>query len=312
MKKEVHYAFCLSQESEYIKDTIKKYNHDKYIQYTFWANEILSQEFWNSISSNSLLSKPKLLILRNSHKLSKEEYLLIEESVLINNDIFILFAIEQENIPSYIEQSVLFRHAKESRRVHKQELITRKNIIQYIEKYCKDKGFSLETKALIFLKDIIPCNLSAIQSECDKFILSSMNNTITLDIVKQTISYTLEHSIWHCLEQIVKGENILLVWNSLTENHSFFTVSAILQRELRLLGALLCEEEISLPHYIVEKKQVLSKKIQLKGITALFNTLSSMEYNIKIGNITEQEALEYTLCTLPYIIYNNKIDTINK
>lgn len=302
----LHYAFCLSNDSEYIKKIIAGYNKEKYIQYTFWGNESLQTEFWNSISSNSLLSKPKLILIRNAHKIVKEEYLAIERFLIHSESIFCVFAIEQDTIPSHIQSSQLYSYAVENKQIHKQIAITKKTISQYIKDYCNANGYEIEQQALAYLREILPCTLSAIHNECNKYMLYAETKKIDINIVKDVTSYQTEYSIWQFIDEILGGRDITSIWNTILEQCSFFTISAMLQRELRIAGAILSNDTLSLQPYLLEKKQRIAKQLQYKGIAQIFTILLEMEHKIKSGEITESQALEYSICYIPYIIYNSK------
>ena len=300
-----NYAFCVCTDSEYIKNIVQGYNRETYIQYTFWGNESLQGDFWNSISSNSLLSKPKLLLIRNAHKICKEEYIEIESFLLRNESIFCIFAIEQESIPSYIQSSQLYSNAEREKQIHKQIALTKKNIIQYTKEYCKKKGYTIDHQALSYIREVLPCTLSAIHSECDKYMLYSDSNTIDIDIVKATTSYQIEYNIWQCIDDILWGRDITTIWKTLLEESSYFTISSMLQRELRIAGALLCNDSISIQPYLKEKKQKIAQRLKYTGIATIFTLLAETEYKIKSGEITESQALEYIICYIPYIVGKN-------
>ena len=297
-----NYAFCLCIDPEYSKQIIKKYNQNNYIMYVFWGNEILQREFWDSISCNSLLSKPKMIFIRATQKISKEDYLTIENRVLHNNSIFCLFSIEQETIPSHICESILYKTAEESGQIHKQKTITRKNIVQYIKEYCQEKGFSIEQQALKYICDLLPCTLSSIHNECNKYMLYSENNYIDINTVIETTSYHAEYTIWQFIDAIFNGEDIISLWHALLEQNSFFTISSMLQRELRIAGGLLSKESIPIQSFLKDQKSKRAKQLGYEGIAEIFLLLSGIEQKIKSGEITENQGLEYIICYIPYIV----------
>ena len=79
----------------------------------------------------------------------------------------------------------------------------------------------------------------------------------------------------------------------------------MLQRELRIAGALLCNDSISIQPYLKEKKQKIAQRLKYTGIATIFTLLAETEYKIKSGEITESQALEYIICYIPYIVGKN-------
>lgn len=299
-----NYAFCICSESEYILSVLEQYNSSSYIQYTYWCNESIPSSLWRSIGGASLLSKPILVLLRNAHKLHKEDYRAIALAVHSNRAIFCLFVLEQEHIPSYIESSSLYKEAQAHGNIHTQVALTRKTLGKYIQTYCTQHGYTIDEQALAYIQDILPCTVSAIHNELSKLMLSSLSSChIDYDTVVSSTSYAKEHTIWYCIEQILRGGDITEIWLSLIADISFFSLSAMLQRELRIAGALISGDPISLPQYLMKGKQSLAKILHYKGIAMVYTTLLTLEGKIKNGAISEEQAIEYMICFISYTIH---------
>ncbi|MGL4722705.1 MAG: DNA polymerase III subunit delta [Desulfovibrionaceae bacterium] len=301
------FTFCISEDSQLLSIEIEMLLKNAFPKMcsierkTYWGTEELPTLFWDTIQTASFFTNPHIIILRKANELSPTVWKTLSNVVShIQADRILFFFIESKLVPKHIKELPCYQHARAKKWIIEKTKLTKQTIPFFIQQYITSKGFHIERKTLEYLSKVLPQDAYAITTELDKMMIYSDGSTLSTSHLDTILSYTPEHTIWNLLDIMQDNKNISSLLSTV-ENTSFFLFSSLLQKDLCVYIQFIMGEPPNLAPFLYKQKEKIASSLNIENVQTIFSILSETEYKIKIGNITEKQALEYALISIQKI-----------
>lgn len=273
------------------------------VTYTFWPDDLKTDEYFEALTLQSLSAEFKLVVLRSAHTVLAADWKRIS-SLLATPRSYVLpvFFIESPwekgvaKIPPVISKLKCFEFAKKQAWVYENIGINEKNIVNYLLKEAKNQNLQLDKEVLQLLSQSAIFDALSIQMLFSQLSLFSQDGDITKEIVTQITAQAPELALFDIIKDMENG-NIRKIWSRLSlesdKGESFlFPLIAILARDARILWQLRAGENPYVSPYVKDYKAKQAKKLGFTGITKIFQIVLDADLAVKSGKNAPLQVLE--------------------
>lgn len=258
------------------------------------------------LSSDSIFNTPKVYLfkrlLQNKEKESVVEFLITQTTISQNNH-YIFW--EDQKVPS---NTKYFKHFQKVEAVDESNILNKPSFQKWLKAQLDNNKIRYDIEVIQILSSRVNYNPERALNEIEKFIIEGVE-ILTKELVQEKTQDTLEKEIWDLTKHINEQnqEEIFRTYNNLKSQllDPNFIIS-MLARNFRLLTLVkeLTERKVSsreicsilrIPPFTLPELQSGSKEITWEKLKFLYEKLSSLDYEIKRGNIEPQTGLTLLL-----------------
>ncbi|GAB7078533.1 DNA polymerase III subunit delta [Megalodesulfovibrio paquesii] len=297
-------------------------------RHVFWGEEGLGERFWSLLTLENLLGTSRLLVIRHAEKLKAEAWHHLNAALnRCSSQAFPLFCLEADwdrGKPKLPEQLKEFRGkpplpcwtlAVERGWSWQSPGLSPNDVTRRLQDWAKAEGLGLAPGAIQALQAVLPLNASALEGELEKLRLAARAAAVAEDgsapvptitpEMAALVHETAEFDLFAFLEMVQRGGGAKAVsmWKHVLESalggqSITFGVLAVTARELRTLWQIRHGESVSLPPFILNKKEPLARRLAPAVLAQGLELLHETERSIKSGEKDESQALELLIAGL--------------
>lgn len=272
-------------------------------KYLFWGDSEPDSDFWEKMSRQGLFAENRAIIVRQANCWNAGVWKAVSSALgKVQDTVWPFFCLEVERekgkfkIPPHILNSRCMTFAEKNGWVWKDPGLSGSTLKSFVQNQARAMGIILPPQTLeIFCARVIP-NAQAVLNELEKLLLSHGKGNIAPEILEMD-STNSDTNIFACIKNLQQGkiENVLKEVCSSNDQGLLFAFIALLARELRILWQILAGESVNVYPAELSFKSGLARTMGAKGIAAAFSSLADAEWQVKSGNRSPGQALEY-LC----------------
>lgn len=256
-----------------------------------------SQNIFDSLSSRSLFSSQKGLIIKRLYKNKDKERLIENILVLLKNDSStnILLFWEDEKVRSTTKYYKFF---KSKSLVEEYDEMNKRSFMSWLKEELKDENINIDTVTQKILAEKTNYDPERCTNEIQKMKLDP-------DFNLENISNTFENDIWSLIDAINtkdKAKSMNILENLYTQNNDPNYILSMIARNLRLLTLVKYLNEkgssfkeicstLRIPPFTLPTILDTSKRYDKKAIIQIYQKLANLDKQIKTGKINGQLGL---------------------
>ncbi|QBQ07718.1 DNA polymerase III subunit delta [Spiroplasma gladiatoris] len=292
--------YLINKQIEKLISKINTNNDYEIYKYSLIDNSL--NGIFNQINTYSLFFNKKIIIINdcwfvNETKVSlnKDYNKDIIEKIIANNnpDVEIIFTLNSDKFSKKLK---ITKTIESQMKVLKLEKPDYNKKIEYLTKKLNNANITFDNIALNYFIDNVDDNMYLITSEIDKLIL--LNKHISIDLVKNSITKSLQYNIFELAESFIKldlnsflknwsnyielNSNIIGFLSLLTSQFCVLRDSIILKnqnKDINNIASILGQN----PYRI--KKLMSENRINIKKINDTIKMLYILEKNFKNGQV---------------------------
>lgn len=266
----------------------------------FSTEEMDNSTFFNALNTLPFFAEKKLVVLKHySSKLSSETLSQLKEYLKTPNPSTVLV------IMCYLDSSN-FESIKKTAQIVDCSRLDKNMTAQWIlSKIKATPNASIDQQAINLLIDYTNGYLSKISLELDKLLALSDGN-ITPEHVKNSVTKDLEYSIFELTNNLASKnyERVQLIKNDLMSNRKTMnSVIAVIQNYYRRLFYCYISNgtnseianKLKIKEYAVVIAKQQAQKVGAKKLKTIVELCANLDYKIKSGKISLENATEYLL-----------------
>ena len=276
---------------------------NKVEKHVFWPDELADSKFWNTLTLQTLIPTPKLIIVRAAHTILAADWKKISSAVGVpRNAILPVFFLESAwekgtaKIPAHITKLKCFEFAKKKNWKYDNIGINDNNISNYLVQEGKKVGLQFDRDTLNMLRETTIPDSLFIQNLFSQLSLFAEDGKITPQVISQVTAYAPEMVIFDLIRDM-ENANFSNIWQRLAlendKGESFlFPLISLLARDARILWQANAGENPYLHPSIKEIKTRKAKKLGFSGIAEIFRIVLDADFSVKSGRNDPLQALE--------------------
>jgi DNA polymerase-3 subunit delta len=294
----------LSEAKKYIL-TLRSEKETEYISLD--VERIKAGEVIDLLSSNSLFSPKRVIFLkrvyRNKDKDSIVGFLLEYLNTDINDHVIIWEDQKISSITKYI------KFFKKNNLLEEYTKLNKRTFITWAKKVLEDEELKTDSNAFTLLIQYSNYDTERFENNVKKLKLLD-KETIQEEDIKEFSPNTLEEDIWKLLDEInaEDGKPLLILENLFKQEVDPNYIISMIVRNMRLLVMAKSMIEkgssygdiasiLKIPPFTVKPIIDAGRKYSFERIKTIYEKLSSLDYEIKIGRIEPRLGLTL-LCTI--------------
>ncbi len=318
MPKQSGFFFCVCPDAFLIQRQItamakSRFGDEGYERICAWADEGLSDKFWEQLGSQGFSIKPRLIILRHLESLDSENLKKLSLTLATPRPfVWLILCIENAwekraaKVPKAINTLQCYEFAKKQGWIWTSPPLYAQAMPKYVRDEAKAHGLNFSPQLLdAFCKALCPegaeASAAAIDNELKKIALFAKDGKVQekdLSLIPQSMGFDIfaflravqikdQTTIWKTLKRLQSiGENPL------------FLLLFFLQREARLYWQIVHNEPVWIHNSEKNVKLALAKSLGIQGIASLYESLTKAELSVKSGFLDTDQSLERLLDTL--------------
>ena len=304
---EIYNIYLFFGEEDFLIDFYVKKLKDKFVKNDdeanyFFINEdnYSDEKIINHIVSYSFLSEYKFIYINFDNSLEKT-YKIIEgnyQNIPKNNILLIRDKTADKRKKSYkfIEKNGLVVDFKK---------LDEDKITKWIIKKLGKKNINISSTNAKYILSKVGNDMYTLNNEIDKIIsFISDKNTVNMSDVDEIVSYKAEDRVFELIDYISNRDidKAMDAYNDLLSlNEPPMKILALIFRNYNILYQMKDIEDITnkeilkrigIPVFFARKYKFISSKFSFLELREIINELYNIDYNIKIGNMTDRTSLE--------------------
>ena len=269
--------------------------------HVFWGDDELPRTFWELLTLQGLMARPRALVLRNAQALPAEVWKRLSQALGRPNPqtwpiicLGVAFDKGQPKIPAHLAKLPCFAFAEERGWVWRSPGLDERSLGRHIQGRARELGLRLSPEALETLTISLPPDAAAVDSELAKLSLLSGGETVTPESAGLA-TFTSDFNIFQFLRALTSGQAETVWAQSLHEqargDDLIFPLLGLLQREARLLWQVLAGETAAMRPQDIPAKKQLAARLGPAGLARLWDVMHTAELSIKSGRRSPAQAL---------------------
>lgn len=272
----------------------------------FWGDEAPGSRFWESLKQQGLFLEYRAIVIRRAQEWGAQIWKNLDAALASGSSaIWPIFCLEGEfekgkhKIPVFIQKSRCFVYSEKQGWHWNNPPLAGKLLSRFVESEAKKRKLSLNAEALhLFCSSIRP-DASSVINELDKLALLYADKAITPDMLNLEAS-SPEANAFECLKNLYNG-NLAKVWQEISQSAAsslLFFLVALLARDLHIFWQLNSGKNPYLYPADAAIKKSIATRLGKKGIGQCFVLLADIEYHVKSGQLSPEQALDKLLVEL--------------
>ena len=281
------------------KDEISAFSDKKGLEkITLDCEKIEPDKFSDTLNNTSLFCTQRLVFLKRPYRnKSKEKVIqILLEYLSKKQESTNIIIWEDQKIKSNTKYYKYFQNIKS---VEESDELNKRTFLTWANEEVKKQNIALDKNLVKELSERVNFSPESFVNEIQKLKLSGKRILKKEDIIESTTD-TLEYDIWKLIDSINSkkdtSERIKILDRILSQEVDENYIISMLARNLRLTVLItdLLEQKknsnqiasiLKIPPFTVPQMQHISREYSREKISLLYEKLSSLDYEIKRGNI---------------------------
>ena len=248
------------------------------------------------------MSLKRLIIVKNIDKLKSEEQKRLEE--YCKNPVESSVLVLQENMGGTAFSKLT------TEKVHCKKLEVNE-LAQIVQSATINSGHKITPEAVNLLIEFCGKDLLCIQNSLSKLLYCG-ETEITAEVVKKLVKKSDEYSIFEISTALTygQGDKAIVLMKKMLETMEFPVILGLISAHFRrMLYALISEgsaeeiaEKLGVKEFAISKAKTLGKNISASKLLRIYNLILSLDYDIKSGKFSAENAMYYLVFQIIDII----------
>lgn len=325
------FSFLLCPDPELIRleieALVEQYgNGQTYERRVHWADEDLTDAFWQDITIPDLMGAPRLVVVRRAQAFLKEGWQKLTSALSsFNAQIWPIFCVEsgpdkkgQMKPPAMLVKQKYWPVAEKRGWVWSNPGLNHATMGQFIMDFAARHSLSIDQSTVRALADVLPTDAVGAGNELQKLLLAAGDAQKILPEHVGLVSHQADMDVFAFISSIIDGREPEKVWKKVFDNqlapsqdNIFFAFLALIAREARILWELAAGEAPStwVRRSDIPKKTTLAKRLGPQRISHMWDLVLEAEYGVKTGKRTPEQAFEAIVGGLFALLQPRKLST---
>lgn len=252
------------------------------------------------------MSVKRLIVLKNIEKLKADDQKKLEEYCKNPAESSVL--VLQENMGG----TAFSKLSAEKVQCKKLEV---KELAKIVDSAFVSSKCSITPEAVNLLIDFCGKDLLCIQNSLSKLLYYG-ESEITVDVIKKLVKKSDEYSIFEISTALTygQGDKAIVLMKKMLETMEFPVILGLISAHFRrMLYALISEgtsqeiaESLGVKEFAISKAKTLGKNISPSKVLNIYNLILSLDYDIKSGKFSSENAMYYLVFQIIDIIKGEK------
>jgi len=277
----------------------------EYEKITIDATAIEIDKVAESYKSIGMFSSGKILLIKRLCQNKRYPEIVEDLKSADLENVYILF-VEDEKIASNTKYFKLFDLKTE---VYEAAVMNKRSFISWSKDILKLNSLEASEEAIYQLAENCNYDTERLEHEISKYTVSGLKR-ITVEAIKEISPDTHENDIWELIEALNSSnkqiEAITILENLFQSNTDAYYIIAMLVRNLRQMILVkdmsesgfenkeICSK-LRIPPFTLPQIKSASSKYTIKALTDLYEKITNMDFETKIGNIEPKVGLTLML-----------------
>lgn len=272
---------------------------------TFWAEDGLTDPFWEALTVPGLIPKPRAILLRQAQSLKTEDWSNISKTLgRANSMAWPFLCLEgpwERGKPKLLQaltKQKCWGFAEKKQWVWQSAGLNQAAVKRWVQDWAAASGLALAPGALEALCAVLPPEAGVLESELEKIRLLAADGRVTAEAA-QIIQQSLDMDAFELIKALQRGDSPGTVWGKLLSPSGsggsadlLFPLLGLLQREARVLWRLNAGEQVKLPPSIVGMKTNMARRLGAERLGRMMDLHFEAELGVKSGRRSPDQALE--------------------
>lgn len=256
-------------------------------------NEKEFSDFKQAVDTISMFNEKKLIIIEDVFEKPEsfqEELLdyLKKKKIVGDKDNIVIFWVKEVN-----SKNELFKFLKKKAKVQEFELLQPSKVKEWIKKYVKEQGGSIETQAIERLMEYVGSDLWRMSNELDKLI--SFSRDIKEENIKKLVKPEIDVNIFNLIDALGeknKKRALRLVHDHLKKGESEMYLLDRFVYQFRNLIKVKTGGGKDLHPFVFRKTQSQARNFNFEELKKIYRKLLEIDLDMKTGRVDARAALE--------------------
>ncbi len=310
------FTFCFCPDSEllfeYIRSQLASTDQSWKIK-QFWADEELTEGFWEALNWSGLLGDNLAVVLRRGEHLQTEDWNKLHPALgRFRSRVWPFFCLEREwskgkpPVPAGLKKQKYWQVAQSKKWVWQSPGLNRDALRSRVQEWARQEGIAVDRKLLAVMVNILPLDGASLKNELDKLacLAGDRGELWTEDLA--VLSFQADLDIFAFIRSLQHRGQEAQVWRQVLRNQAkggseaLFSFLALLLREARILWQLSHGEggKVWLPGQVKTQKMELARHIGQARMIQLWTLLLEAETGVKTGELSPDQAMEILVSRL--------------
>jgi len=291
---------------------------EEYPQYSFTAidaQQKSSDEIVQSYRTVDMFSSGKIVFLSRLYANKNKELILedLKESILENESSpVILIVWDDQKVPSNTRYYKAFSSQKGA--VYEAPELNKRTFVTWAVSHINSEKIEIEKSVIYELAKRTDYNVERFMNEINKLKLSGKSK-IDLKLIEELTQDTHENTIWELIDMLNstnktdKAQTVKIFDNLISSNVDPIFIHSMITRNIRLLllvkhlrkqgkDSREIASALKIPPFTVPQLIHKSDDVDFKRIKLVYEKLSNLDFEIKVGNIDPRLGLTLLLSLL--------------
>lgn len=300
------YSILVCSDPEILREKLAELleNSGPWERAVFWGDEDPSPAFWECLVQQGLFATNRAVIVRNAQNWSAGVWQKLSHAMTrAFSSIWPFFCLEgswekrKPSVPAWIVKQDCYQLADKRGWIWLQPPLQGADLKQFITRHSRKLQLKWEPAALAEFSSMVRPDASLIKNELGRLALVANGQPVTSQLLCAD-SGNLENNAFVCVRNILAG-NLEGAWKEMGDGNSMlFFLLALLERELRILWDIQAGNPVRLYPQEAGLKKALAQRLGFPGISQGLVALAEAEWQVKSGQATTDQALEWLVCNL--------------
>ncbi len=318
----MRFAFVLSEDSALLLNKVhevlslsEKSTPAPLVKHTFWGDEGLNEEFWNTLSFPNLIERFDFFVIRKANELNAETWKnLSEKLAYLREDAFVLFCMEGKweknkasydyKVPAYITKHKCYTVAEKKSWFFPLAPLNNNTMLPYLKKGLEQRGLKYNKEVFEKLSLMLSPNASHINTTLEQLMYLPTFPEVRLEDLTILAPVSPELVLFDFISNLEK-QNSYAVWQNILPDTKaediLFPFLSLLTREARQLWQVLSGDTAKIPEFILKYKVQTAKRLGIQRIATLFQLCVSAEFDVKSGNKKVEQVLDELIIEVSFL-----------
>lgn len=283
---------------------------DSWSREAFWGDDGLPPRFWESLTLQDLLGKPRLIVVRQAHALPADDWKKLATALARPNDqAWAVFCLEGDfdqkgnpKIPKHISKHKFWDVANQRGWTWASPGLNPRSIRDHVARWASSRGLSFAPGALEAVSAAMPPDAMAVRRELEKIELAAVDSVILPEHAALS-AHSEGLNIFAFISALQSGRAPVRVWEQVFADQGesdggVFRFLAMLMREARTLWKLAVGENVWVHSNDRAAKTNLARRLGTRGTGRIWDLAVEAELGIKSGRRKPDQAMEMLIAAL--------------
>ena len=310
------FSFLVCPDPEMVKRRLERLASSSgggFARQVFWGDaDDFDAAFWQALSTVSLFSEPKTVVLRRAEGLGQEFWEKLARPLAgFNEHVWPVICLEGPHdakkgpsLPKGLSERPYWKVGQQKGWVWISPGLTEENMVPTLRDWANARHLNFGKGVLQELARILPRDMTACARELEKLELAAQDSEIGMELL-DLLSVEKDLDIFGFLKALEEGRDPAGIWRTVfghqlsSDDGFLFQFMAVLAREARTMWQLLHEDPDCKVHpYVRKLKAPMAGRLGAAGLAKLWDLALEAESSVKFGRKSPDQALEMLVADL--------------